>query len=127
MGTAATADANNRWMASLIQSGGIAATMKTISVDSPGELDVRGKNGELIRSRTLAGEEAEQLSAMIAAAVSRENKVSVSELNRKCRDCMLFQLTLRSADKELFYSTDSSGLAGSYYQPLISKLIQLGK
>jgi hypothetical protein len=126
-GTAATVNADNRWMASLIQSGGIAGTMKTISVDSTGMLDVRGKNSEILSHRTLAEEEAEQLSAMIAAAFSSNKKIPVSELNRSCRDCMQFHLTLRSVDRELLYSTDSSGLADSYYQPLISKLIQLGK
>lgn len=127
VGTAATVDANSRWIASLIQSGGIAGTMKTISLDSLHALDVRGNDGEIINSRILADEEAEALSVMIEAAFSRGDEVAVSELNRNCRDCMQFQLTLRSMDKEIHYSTDSSGLAGSYYQPLIGKLIQLGR
>ena len=130
-GTAAKSDydgrTDNAWMVTLVQSGGIAGVMKTLSVDSAGVMDIReGRDGVATR-KILSIAVVNQLDSLISDTGSQKNSAQTGSVNRNCRDCMQFQLTIQGIGKEVRHTVDSSGLAGSPYYFLITRLIQLAK
>jgi hypothetical protein len=127
--TAATAgysaNSGNTWVVTLTQSGGIAGVMRTLTVSSSGVMDVTERVDSMVTSRILSAVEFEHLQSLVMGTGSQKNRATENSVNRQCRDCMQFQLTVHNAGKELRYTADSSGLASYPHYLLITTLLRL--
>lgn len=110
------------WQVRLTLTGGIRGLHREIEVDSQaGALAITEAPQPTVR-RELPLSERTDLARLIAALPARDVEV----FNPHCRDCMSFELRVRSASDTYTASYDSSTLGGSVHEAIITRLARLG-